>query len=135
MEWSLFKVFSIVLAFSAFIKVFIGVLFHDQLYTWARRQYAQKKRTASVNALLIYAMALLILVWIETLTSYIANGWILTAFITIASLKSLNLLFSWQKTAEKFVSFIDNAGKKLWFVDLAVGILGILFLYLGLWIY
>ena len=59
----------------------------------------------------------------------------LTAFITIASLKSFNLLFSWQKTAEKFVSFIDRAGKKLWVVDLVVGILGVLFLYLGLWIY
>lgn len=135
MGFNLFKVLSVVLAFSAFIKVFIGVFFHNQLYIWARRQYSQKKRTASVNILLIYALALLILVWIGTITSYISNGWILTAFITIASLKSLNLLFSWQKTAEKFVSFIDKAGKKLWFVDLVVGVLGIFFLYLGLWLY
>lgn len=135
MELNLFKVLSMVLALSAFIKVFFGVFFHEYLYIWARRQYAQKKRTPPVNILLVYALALLILVWIGTITSYILKGWILTAFITIASLKSLNLLFRWEKTAEKFVSFIDNAGNKLWLVDLVVGILGIFFLYLGIWVY
>ncbi|NSW51345.1 MAG: hypothetical protein HPY85_02435 [Anaerolineae bacterium] len=135
MGLNFFKLLSMVLALSAFIKVFFGVFFHEQFYKWARRQYAQKKRTTAVNFLLIYALALLILVWIGTLISHITNGWILTAFITIASLKSINMLFSWQKTAAKFVSFIDNAGKKLWFVDLTVGILGIFFLYLGLWVY
>ncbi len=135
MGMNLFKIVSLVLALSAFIKVLIGILFHKQLYLWARNQYLQKKRTKSVNILLLYALTLLILVWIGTITNYISNGWILATFITIASLKSLSLLFSWQKTAEQFVSFIDHAGKKLWYVDLVVGVLGALFLYLGLWVY
>lgn len=135
MEINLFKILSFVLAISAFIKVFFGIFLHNQLYNWARKQYAQKKPTFAVNILLIYALTLLIIVWIATITSYLPKGWILTTFITIASIKSLNLLFSWKKTAVKFVLFIDKAGKKLWFVDLVVGILGILFLYLGIWVY
>jgi hypothetical protein len=135
MEINLFKILSIVLALSAFIKVFFGVVFHKQLYLWAKKHYSQKKPTIAVKLLLVYALALLILVWIGTITNYVTNGWILTIFITIASVKSLNLLFAWQKTAVKFVLFIDTAGKKLWFVDLAVGSLGILFMYLGIWVY
>lgn len=135
MDMNIFKVLSLVLALSAFVKVFFGVFFHKQLYTWAKKQYAQKTRTVAVNILLLYALALLVFVWIGTIVNYVAYGWILTTFITIASLKSLSLLFGWQKASEKFVSFIDNSGKKLWLVDVVVGLLGILFLCLGLWLY
>jgi hypothetical protein len=132
---SLFTIISAILAFSAFVKVFFGIFFHQQLYQWARDLYNRKQRARPVNLLLIYALALLIGVWIATLTSYVPLGWILTAFITIASIKSLNMLFAWEKTSQKFVAFIDLAKNKLWLVDLFVAALGIGFLFLSIWVY
>lgn len=135
MEMNLFKAVSFILAISALIKVFFGIFYHEQLYVWARRHYAQEKRTGAVNLLLVYAMGLLIMVWTGFFINYVPKGWIIIAFVTLASLKSLNIFFNWRKTSEKFVSFIDKAGNKLWLVDLIVGSLGIFFLYLGIWIY
>ncbi len=132
---SLFTIISAILAFSAFVKVFFGIFFHQQLYTWARNLYSRKQRALPVNLLLIYALALLISVWIATLTAYVPLGWILTAFITIASVKSLNMLFAWEKTSQKFVAFIDLAKNKLWLVDIFVAALGIGFLILSIWVY
>jgi hypothetical protein len=135
MEMNLFKVVSFILAISAMIKVFFGIFYHEQLYVWARRHYAQEKRTGAVNLLLVYALALLIMAWAGFFIIYVPKGWIIIAFVTVTSLKSLNILFNWQKTSEKFVSFIDKAGSKLWLVDLVVGALGVFFLYLGIWVY
>lgn len=135
MEMNLFKAVSFILAISAFIKVFFGVFFHEQLYLWARKHYTLQKRSVVVNLLLLYAMALLIMVWAGFLIDYLPKGWIIIAFVTVSSLKSLNILFNWQKTSEKFVSFIDKAGSKLRLVDLLVGTAGVFFLYLGVWVY
>lgn len=135
MEMNLFKAVSFILAISALIKVFFGIFYHDQLYLWARKHYTQQKRSGFVNLLLLYALVLLIMVWAGFFVNYVPKGWIIIAFVTLASLKSLNILFNWQKTSEKFVSFIDKAGSKLWLVDLVVGTLGMFFIYLGVWVY
>ena len=135
LQLNFFQIISLILALSAFIKVFFGVFFHQQLYSWAGKQYGQGRRTLPVNLLLVYALSLLILVWTATLINYVQYGWILTAFITMASLKSLGLLLNWQKTSEKFTLLIKNAGAKLWFVDLFVAILGLVFVFLGFWVY
>lgn len=135
MEMNFFKAVSFILAISALIKVFFGIFYHDQLYLWARKHYTQQKRSGFVNLLLLYALVLLIMVWTGFFIDYIPKGWIIIAFVTLASIKSLNILFNWQKTSDKFVSFIDKAGSKLWLVDLLVGALGMFFLYLGVWVY
>ncbi|SES14958.1 hypothetical protein [Salipaludibacillus aurantiacus] len=135
MDLNVFAFVSIILAFSAFIKVFFGVFYHEQLYDWAKKHYSQEKWSTPVKGLLIYAVALFLLVWYATLTGYIAYGWILTVFITLASLKTVTLLFNWEHTSPKFVAFIDKSGKKLWFVDLFVAVIGFLFLWLGLMVY
>ena len=135
MGMNLFKAVSFILAISALIKVFFGIFYHEQLYVWARKHYSQEMRTGAVNLLLVYAIGLLIMVWTGFFVNYVPKGWIIIAFVTLASLKSLNILFNWRKTSEKFVSFIDKAGNKLWLVDLVVGSLGIFFLYLGMWVY
>ena len=134
-EVTLFTIISAILAASAGIKVFFGIFFHQQLYTWARSMYSKPKRSLPVNLLLFYALAMLAGVWIETITNYVEKGWILTAFITIASLKSLNMLFAWEKTSKTFVTFIDKAKSRLWLVDLFVAVLGIGFLILSIWVY
>ncbi|MFO7636092.1 MAG: hypothetical protein R6W96_02140 [Clostridia bacterium] len=135
MEMNYFNTISLVLAASAMAKVFFGVFFHNRLYAWAKKHYGREKRSVAVNALLVYALVLLVLVWIGTLTDYVPLGWILTVFITLASLKSMNLLFNWKSSSEKFVAFIDRAGRKLWLVDLVVAIMGLVFLCMGIWLY
>jgi len=132
---NLFRTISLVLAASAFIKVFFGIFYHDKLYGWAKKHYSQDKRSLAVNLLLIYALVLLLVVWYATLTQYVPLGWILTLIITSASVKSIGILLNWKLVSEKFAEFIVKAEGKLWMVDLFVGILGVLFLYLALVIY
>ncbi len=132
---NLFQIASFILAASACIKVFFGIFFHRQLYGWAKKHYSQKKRPAAVNVLLVYALAMLVLIWTAVLTNYVPMGWILAAVITLLSLKSVNLLFNWESTAGKFAAFIDRYHNKLWIVDIVVALLGLFFLALGIWVY
>ncbi len=132
---NLFQIISFVLAAAAFIKVFFGIFFHKQLYAWAKKHYAQEKRPLAVNLLLVYAVIMLVLVWFAALTAYVPRGWILTACITLLSLKSLNLLFNWNSAAAGFAAFIEKFHEKLWLVDILVGLFGVLFLSLGIWVY
>ncbi len=135
MEWSMFRWISLILAAAGLIKVFFGIFYHDGLYQWAQNQYSQKKRGPVVNLLLVYALLLLVGVWYATLTQYVPWGWILTVFITGASVKSLGILLNWEGVSKKFADFVMNAGRSLWLVDLLVGVLSLGFLYLGFYVY
>lgn len=132
---NLFQGICFVLAASAFVKVFFGIFFHRQLYDWAQKHYESAKRPLAVNLLLIYALAMLVLVWAAVITSYVPYGWILAALLTLFSLKSLNVLFNWKTAGKKFSQFIERFREKLWMVDLLVGILGTGFLLMGLFLY
>ncbi len=133
---NLFKFICYILSFTAFIKVFFGVFFHEKFYVWARHQYAKPYRSWTVNALLFYAFLLLALSWVGLFFYYVKYGWLLTAILTLASVKSMGIFLNWEKTSGKFVRFIDQLGKKkLWLVDLVVLIIGLFFLWLGLFIY
>ena len=132
---NMFQFISLVLAISALIKVFFGIFYHQQLYSWAKAHYSQEKRGTAVNLLLIYALALLGLVWYATLTQYIPWGWVLTVFITSASVKSLGILVNWRTFSAAFAQLILRAGRKLWLVDLFVGVLGFFFLFMAWRVY
>ncbi|MBU1142385.1 MAG: hypothetical protein KKH92_01935 [Firmicutes bacterium] len=135
MAFNIFNTICFILFFSAMIKVFFGVFFHDQLYDFARRQYSSNKMSVSVKLLMIYAFSLAIFVWIGTIFFYQPYAWILTAILSIASIKSLSLFFRWNETSRKFVSFINEKYNKLWIVDVIVAILGVSFLIMGFTIY
>lgn len=135
MNINFFSIICLVIAASAFIKVFFGVFYHKQLYAWAKEHYSLNKPDYTVKLLMVYALVLLVAVWIGTIFFYVPKGWILTVFISLASIKSLSLVLSWKATSEKFVKFIDNAGNKLWLVDVFVAALGVGFLLLALLLY
>jgi hypothetical protein len=50
-------------------------------------------------------------------------------------IKSVNILLNWQKTSSKFANFIEKFENKLWLVDVFVAVLGLVFLFLGIWLY
>ncbi len=135
LEWSMFRWISVILATAGLIKVFFGIFYHNALYAWAKSEYSKEKRSIVVNLLLVYALLLFALVWYATLTQYVPWGWVLTLFITSASLKSLGILLNWQAVAKKFADFVVKAGNKLWLVDLLVGLLVVFFLYMGFYVY
>ena len=135
MTINFFNMICFVLAFSAFVKVFFGLFYHDKLYDFARKSYSQEKMSLPVKVLMIYAFMLLITVWIGTIFFYEKHGWILTSFLTIASLKSVSLFFNWKKASTKFLMFINTNYHKLWAIDVFVGVLGLTFLALGLFLY
>jgi hypothetical protein len=135
LDWNLFRWISLIMAGAGLIKVFFGIFYHDSLYRWAKSEYGREKRSSAVNLLLVYALLLLGLVWYATLTQYVPGGWVLTLFITSASIKSIGILFHWQAVSEKFADFVLKAGKKLWLVDLFVGCLVVFFLYMGFYVY
>jgi hypothetical protein len=135
MTLNVFNAICFTLFLSAMIKVFLGICFHHQLYDFARKTYSSPKITISVKILMIYALFLLVIVWVGTIFFYRTHGWILTSFISIASIKTLGLLFNWQKTSQKFVKFINTKYHQLWIVDLFVAMLGITFLVFGITLY
>ncbi len=135
LDWSMFRWISLILAVSGLIKVFFGIFYHDMLYRWAESQYSSEKRSTAVNLLLVYALVLLGLVWYATLTAYVPWGWVMTLFVTSASVKSIGILVSWKAVSEKFAGFVRTAGRKLWLVDLFVAVLVMFFLYMGFYVY
>ena len=59
----------------------------------------------------------------------------MTVLITLASAKTLGLLFSWPTASRAFVKFIDEAGARLWLVDVFVAAVGLGFFLLGYHLY
>lgn len=132
---SIFKIVSLILAVSAFIKGLTGLLFHRSLYSWAEKHYASKKISPTVILLIIYAISILIFTWYATIFNYIKHGWILTTFISITSIKLLAIIFKWNETSAYFVKFISLSGKRLWILDIAVLLLGFVFLGMASYLY
>ncbi len=132
---SLFKFVCFAIAAGAFLKVFCGVFFHRTFYKWIRREYAREQRPWTVNALAAYALLIFALIWLGVFFDYAQYGWVLAPLLTAASMKTLFLLFDWEKTSRKFVHFIDTVGSRgLWFVNVFVLVLGFAFLWAGLYL-
>ncbi|MDI6453253.1 hypothetical protein [Peloplasma aerotolerans] len=91
--------------------------------------------STSVKLLMLYAISLAFLVWIGTIFFYQPYAWILTTVLTLASIKSISLLFRWNETSKKFVVFINAKYSKLWIVDIFVAAVGIGFLIMGFTLY
>ncbi|WP_066174348.1 hypothetical protein [Bacillus marinisedimentorum] len=133
---NVFEFVCFILAAGAFIKVFFGVFFHKKFYSWVRREYAREQRPWTVNALAGYGLFVLALTWLGVFFDYAQYGWVLAPLLTAASMKTLLLLFDWEKTSRKFVSFIDTAGSRgLWGLDLFVLVIGTAFLWAGLYLF
>ena len=78
---------------------------------------------------------MLIAVWYATLFAYQPYGYILTIFIPLASVKTVGLIFNWSATSQAFVEFIDEAGPRLWLVDVLVAVLGLGLFLLSYFLY
>lgn len=124
-----------ILAAAALIKGLVGLLAHEQLYTWAEAHYSKEEKSFTVVMLIIYGVGVLALTWYATIFDYVKYGWILTAFITLASIKLVGIIFKWEETSRKFVEFIRGRGMKLKLLDIVVTTLGIGFLLAGLYVY
>lgn len=130
-----FAIICYILALSAFIKAMLGLIYHKRFYNWAKEKYGQAHRSKAVNVLLIFALFLLLYSWYGVFFDYVRYGWIVTAFITLASVKSLSILFSWEKTATKFRLFIEKQGNHLHYLDVALLIMSLIFWAMGTFLY
>ncbi len=117
------------------MKAFVGFIFHKKFYTWDKKQYASKKYPKSFYIFIPYGAGVFLSTWYATIFHYREKGWILTLIVTLSSIKLFSILFNWEKTSEKFVKFIDSGGWKLWAVDVFVMIMGVVFLFLGIYVY
>lgn len=130
-----FKIISFIWAGTCILKALIGFIFHEKFYSWDKKQYSSKNWPASFLIFIPYGIGIFIVTWYATIFHYEKHGWILTLIVTISSLKLFSILFNWKKTSERFVKFIDLNSWKLWAVDIFVIIMGMLFLFLGIYIY
>ena len=121
-----------ILSAAALTKGLVGIFAHEKLYSWAEDHYARKEKSATVIFLLIYGILVLGLSWYAAFFDYVRYGWVLTAFITLSSVKLAALIFNWEAASQKFVDFIKSGGAKLKILDLLVTVLGFAFLWLGL---
>jgi hypothetical protein len=128
----LYSLVCYILSAAALTKGLVGIFAHEKLYTWAEGHYAREKRSVTVIFLLIYGFLVLGLSWYAAFFDYVRYGWVLTAFITLSSVKLVALIFNWEAASQKFVDFIKNGGAKLKILDLLVTVLGFAFLWLGL---
>jgi len=124
-----------ILAAAALLKGLTGIFAHESLYGWAKKHYAKKEKSFTVILLLIYGVGVLILSWYAAIFDYVKYGWILTAFISLTSIKLVGIIFNWENTSMKFVEFIKSGGTKLKVLDFVVTVLGLVFLGLGLVVY
>jgi hypothetical protein len=131
----LFKLICFILATTAMIKGLVGIFAHNKLYGWAEKHYAKPGKSITVKIFVGYAVLILLLTWYATLFQYQSYGWIVTVFITLMSIKTVGLLFNWEKTSQKFVSLIKSGQKILWVLDIIVIGLSLLFYGLGIFIY
>ncbi len=121
-----------ILSAAALSKGLVGIFAHESLYGWAQNHYEREEKSFTVILLLIYGFVVLGLSWYAALFDYVQYGWILTAFITLSSIKLAAIIFNWEATSQKFVEFIKSGGIKLKILDLLVTALGFAFLWLGL---
>jgi len=135
MEINIFRLLSIILACAAFIKAFIGFFFHERFYAWDLEQYSSERPRGMVVLLMIYAVIMLLAVWMATIFFYRSGGWILTLFLSLASVKSVNLILRWPETSAKFAAFIRKRRSLLLWVDVFVLAMGGAFLFLAFRVY
>ena len=128
----LYSLVCYILSAAALTKGLVGIFAHEKLYSWAQDHYARKEKSITVIFLLIYGFLVFGLSWYAALFDYVKYGWILTAFITLSSVKLAALIFNWEAASQKFVDFIKSGGAKLKVLDLLVTAMGLAFLWLGL---
>jgi len=131
----LFELISIILGTTALIKGLAGIFIHDKLYGWAESHYSKKEKSRTIYLFLVYAFLMLAITFYATIYQYTAYGWILTIFISVMSLKTIGLIFNWEKTSQKLVAFIKHDGKKIWLLDILVIFLSMIFFSLALFVY
>lgn len=130
-----YQILSWVLSITCTVKALIGLLFHQRFYAWDKKQYLSKRWPISFVIFLPYGIGLCILTWYATYFHYVKHGWILTATVSVAGLKLINIVFNWKKTSTAFVNFIDRGGISLWLLDIVVLVAGIAFGLLAIYVY
>lgn len=130
-----FAIICYFLALGAFVKAMFGLLYHKPFYAWVKEKYGQNDRSMAVNVLLVFALILLLYSWYGFIFDYVSYGWIMTTFITLASVKSLSILLNWKKTAEKFRSFIEKKGNYFHYLDISLLIMSGIFWAMGRFLY
>lgn len=130
-----FKAISLILAIACYIEGVAGLLFRRQFDAWIRRQFSASTPSATLRLLLVYSMTLVLATWYATIFHYTTHGWILTVVMTLAGIKVLVILCCWKPVAAAFLSFLDTMGQTLGRVYLAAVLVGVLFLWLGLFVY
>ena len=130
-----FKTISLILAIACYIEGVAGLLFRRQFDAWIRQQFSAPTPSVTLRLLLMYAMLLVLATWYATFVHYTTHGWVLTLLMTLVGIEVLACLWRWKSVAAEVVNFFETAGRALNWVYLAAVLLGVLLLWLGLFVY
>ena len=107
--------------------------FHQKFSANRQRQYASASRPAKLFFGPILAVALACTAWYATLFQYRPWGWVITLFLTLLAVMSVEHLWRWRWYREKMLKVVSNP--RVVQVDFVLMLLGCGLVVLGLTVY
>ncbi len=128
-----FKVLGAVIAVALLSKATIALAAPRYFYAARRRQYSAVSvpRKLFVGPCLVVAHA--IAAWYATLFHYRPSGWIVTGFLTLLAILSVDHLFRWRRHRRVMLKVVSSS--KVWHVDCLLMALGFGFAALAVAVY
>ena len=131
----MFQIISLLIAILALLKGITGLLVPDRFYNWRRQQYA----SAAIPTVVLVLPSLFVLLagasWYVTLFHYQPWGWVVTGFTTLIAFLGVLNLSRWSTHRQKTGQAIDKQPGARIGVDVTILLLGVLFTYLGFFVY
>lgn len=129
-----FKMLSLVFGFAALLKPF-----YMHVIPWDENKFIaktySKERPAWIVPVAIIGLLLIAYTWYQHLTTDVPYSIIITLIFSLTALKGLILLFDYQKFYGWVAKMLDRNQKEIVLVDVAAGLIGLIMVLLGLFLY
>ena len=129
-----FKVLSLILAFLCLAKGIVALIIPTRFYQRRRQQYSSEQMPGVLRVIPFVVLTFLSLCWYATLFHYVRWCWVVTAFVTIVAVLSLENSFHWSRHRIRMLKLIGYAEQN-WQLDASIAALGICFLLLAVFVY
>jgi len=130
-----FKVLGIVFGLAAMLKPFYMHLIPWDENKYIAKAYAQK-RPKWIVPVAILGLLLVAFTWYKELTTDIAYSMVITLLFSLTAIKALLFIFDYEKFHKWIAGMLaEKKGQKIVWVDIAVGVFGLIVIVASLLIY
>lgn len=130
-----FKILGIIFGLAAMLKPF-----YMHLIPWDENKFISKAYTEQkprwVIPVAIIGLLLVLFTWYKELTTEIPYSIVITIIFSLTAIKALLFIFDYKKFQQWVAKTLaEDKGKKIVFIDIAAGILGLLVIIASILIY